>query len=75
MTGRKHTSELSPDTAARELPVLVAIGPDGKPEMVNYRVNGNTYIADRLFDRAELVLGNGMKAQKMEIVRGKARKS
>ncbi len=73
--GSKTYIRMSPDTAARELPVLVAIGPDGKPVMVNYRVKGNTYIADRLFDRAELVLGNGKKAQKVEIVRGTARKS
>jgi type IV secretion system protein VirB9 len=73
--GSKTYIRMSPDTAARDLPVLVAVGPDGKPEMVNYRVKGNTYIADRLFDRAELVLGNGKKAQKVEIVRVTARKS
>ena len=73
--GSKTYIRMSPDTAARELPVLVAIGPDGKPEMINYRVKGNTYIADRLFDRAELVLGKGKKAQKVEIVRGTARRS
>jgi len=73
--GSKTYIRMSPDTAARELPVLVAVGPDGKPEMVNYRVLDNTYIADRLFDRAELVLGNGKKAQKVEIIRGTARQS
>jgi len=73
--GSKTYIRMSPETAARELPVLVALGPDGKPEMVNYRVKGNTYIADRLFDRAELVLGNGKKAQKVEIVRATAKQS
>jgi P-type conjugative transfer protein TrbG len=73
--GSKTYIRMSPETTARELPVLVAIGPDGKPEMVNYRVKENTYIADRLFDRAELVLGNGKKAQRVEIIRGATKQS
>ena len=71
--GTKTYIRMSPATLARDLPVLVALGPNGKPEMVNYRVKENTYIADRLFDRAELVLGDGKKAQKVEIVRGSAK--
>ena len=39
-------------------------------EMTNYRVKDQTYIMDRLFDRANLVLGSGKKAQKVEITRG-----
>jgi type IV secretory pathway VirB9-like protein len=38
--------------------------------MTNYRVRDQTYIVDRLFDRANLVLGAGKKAQKVEISRG-----
>jgi type IV secretion system protein VirB9 len=53
----------------REAPVLLVIGNDGKGEMTNYRVKDQTYIVDRLFDRANLVLGSGKKAQKVEIVR------
>ena len=37
--------------------------------MVNYRVKGDMYIVDRFFDRAELILGTGKKAQKVEIER------
>jgi type IV secretory pathway VirB9-like protein len=37
--------------------------------MTNYRVREQTYIIDRLFDRARLVLGTGKKAQKVEISR------
>ena len=73
--GAKTYIRMSPRTAARELPVLVALKPNAKPEMVNYRVRDNTYIADRLFDRAELVLGDGKKTQKVEIVRGSANQS
>lgn len=57
----------------REAPVLLVIGSDGKGEMTNYRVKDRTYIVDRLFDRAELVLGTGKKAQKVEIARGTAK--
>lgn len=48
----------------------MVIGTDGKGEMTNYRVKDQTYIVDRLFDRANLVLGSGKKAQKVEITRG-----
>ena len=40
-----------------EAPPLFVIGPDAKPALVNYRVNGATYIVDRLFAAAELRLG------------------
>jgi type IV secretion system protein VirB9 len=53
----------------REAPVLLIIGNDGKGEMSNYRVKQQTYIVDRLFDRAQLILGAGKKAQKVEIAR------
>ena len=53
----------------REAPVLLIIGSDGKGEMSNYRVKQQTYIVDRLFDRAQLILGAGKKAQKVEIAR------
>jgi type IV secretion system protein VirB9 len=52
-----------------EAPVLLIIGNDGKGEMTNYRVKDQIYIVDRLFDRANLVLGSGKKAQKVEISR------
>jgi type IV secretion system protein VirB9 len=53
----------------REAPALLIIGNDGKGEMGNYRVKQQTYIVDRLFDRAQLILGAGKRAQKVEIAR------
>jgi type IV secretion system protein VirB9 len=53
-----------------EAPVLLVIGTDGKGTMTNYRVKQQTYIVDRLFERARLVLGAGKKAQKVDISRG-----
>jgi type IV secretion system protein VirB9 len=47
----------------------VILGQDGKGELVNYRVKDQLYVVDRLFDRAQLILGAGKKAQKVEITR------
>ena len=61
--------QMPPALEHREAPVLLVVGNDGKGEMTNYRVRGQTYIVDRLFDHAQLVLGSGKKAQKVEIIR------
>jgi len=55
-------------TQRTEAPVLVVNGPDGA-EMVNYRVKGDMYIVDRLFNRAALIVGVGKHARKVEITR------
>ncbi|HTW64657.1 MAG TPA: P-type conjugative transfer protein TrbG [Bryobacteraceae bacterium] len=69
--GAKTYIQMPPEIQHREAPVLLVIGADGKGEMTNYRVKDQTYIVDRVFDRANLVLGSGKKAQKVEISRGK----
>jgi type IV secretion system protein VirB9 len=40
-----------------EAPPLFVIGPDGRNQLVNYRVKGRYYIVDRMFAAAELRLG------------------
>ncbi len=67
--GKKTYIQISQGARNREAPVLVVIGTDGKQEMVNYRVKDDMYIVDRLFDKAELILGAGKKARKVEINR------
>jgi P-type conjugative transfer protein TrbG len=67
--GKKTYIQISQAARNREAPVLVVIGPDGKQEMVNYRVKDDMYIVDRLFERAELILGSGKKVRKVEIDR------
>jgi type IV secretory pathway VirB9-like protein len=69
--GAKTFIRMNPEAKHQETPILVVIGSDGKTEMVNYRVKNDLYIADRLFDRARLVLGTGKKALKVEIRRDK----
>ena len=68
--GAKTYIQMPAEIQHREAPVLLVVGKDGKGEMTNYRVKDQTYIVDRLFDRANLVLGSGKKAQKVEIIRG-----
>jgi type IV secretion system protein VirB9 len=41
-----------------EAPPLFVIGDRGEPALVNYRVQGNYYVVDRLFAAAELRLGS-----------------
>lgn len=43
--------------AQGEMPPLFVIGRDGKAELVNYRVQRNVFLVDRLFEVAELRLG------------------
>ena len=69
MTAKKTFIQIAHGVENREAPVLVVLGSDGKQQMVNYRVKGDMYIVDRLFDHAELILGTGKKAQKVEIER------
>ncbi len=51
-----------------EMPPLWIIGPEGGAELVNYRIQGNHMIVDRLFAAAELRLG-GEPQKKVRIVR------
>jgi type IV secretory pathway VirB9-like protein len=43
------------------------VGNDGKGEVTNYRVQRSTYTVDRLFDRANLVLGAGKKSKGLTV--------
>jgi type IV secretion system protein VirB9 len=51
-----------------EMPPLWVIGPAGGAELVNYRIQGNHMIVDRLFAAAELRIG-GEQQKKVRIVR------
>jgi P-type conjugative transfer protein TrbG len=49
----------------REAPALFVVSSTGDTQLVNYRVKNDTYIVDRLFESAELRLGQ----QNQEVVR------
>lgn len=52
-----------------EAPALVAIGADNKEQLVNYRLVGDRYVADKVLDRAALLSGVGKRQVKVEITR------
>ncbi|RZJ00953.1 MAG: P-type conjugative transfer protein TrbG [Brevundimonas sp.] len=47
-----------PELQTDEAPVLFVIAADGQAQMVNYRQAGGLFVVDRIFDRAELRLGD-----------------
>jgi type IV secretion system protein VirB9 len=47
-----------PDLQVDESPALFVVAANGQTQMVNYRQQGGVFIVDRLFDRAELRLGD-----------------
>lgn len=67
--GEKTYVQMREQILHRELPVLVVVGTQG-PEMVNYRVKGTVYVVDRIFEHGALILGEGKKAKRLDIVRG-----
>lgn len=54
--GRRTWIEMAPHAAARDLPPLFVVTGEGV-ELVNYRLQGDRYMVDRIFDVAELRLG------------------
>lgn len=67
--GRQTFIEFPPSLAVGEAPPLFAMGPKGDAQLVNYRVSGRFYVVDRLFDAAELRLGERKQAV-VRITRG-----
>lgn len=54
--GRRTWIEMPPQAASTDLPPLFVITGEGS-ELVNYRLQGDRYMVDRVFDVAELRLG------------------
>jgi type IV secretion system protein VirB9 len=55
--GKKTYIEFPPNLGTTTAPPLFILGHDDKADLVNYRVKGRFYIVDRLFDRAQLRMG------------------
>lgn len=68
-TGAKVVIVFPARIAQTDLPPLFVLDPAGKPELVAYRVTGRQMVVDRLFDRAELRLGDKRKPRRVTIVR------
>jgi type IV secretion system protein TrbG len=66
--GRRTFIAFAPNVAQGDLPPLFVIGADGKSaELVNYQVQGQHMVVDRLFQAAELRLGDKKTAQRVRI--------
>ncbi len=65
----RQTFVAFPSTVAEgDMPPLFVIGADGKStELVNYRVEGRHMVVDRLFQTAELRMGDGRSAERVRI--------
>lgn len=55
--GKKTYIQFPPRLLVTEAPPLFVLGRKGDRQLVNYRVKGDYYVVDRLFDRAELRVG------------------
>ena len=55
--GRRVFIQMPENIATTDAPPLFVMGETG-PQLVNYRVRGQFYVVDRLFDRAELRIGD-----------------
>lgn len=66
--------EFPESLAQAEAPPLFVRGTSGRPELVNYRVRGRFYIVDRLFETAELRLGE-RRQQVVRIVRERGQRA
>ncbi|HVT17861.1 MAG TPA: TrbG/VirB9 family P-type conjugative transfer protein, partial [Thermoanaerobaculia bacterium] len=67
----EHTYIVLPPAArTEEAPALFAVEPGGKTALINYRLERQTFIADRVLGRAVLVAGAGRRGggQRLEIV-------
>lgn len=60
--GRQTFIEFPATIAVGEAPPLFLVGAKGEVQLVNYRVAGRFYVVDRLFDAAELRLGEKRQA-------------
>jgi P-type conjugative transfer protein TrbG len=70
--GRQTVIEFPAAVAQSQMPPLFVNGPDGKPtSLVNYRVAGQRIVVDRLFEKAELKIGQGRGQQKVDIERSR----
>lgn len=66
--GKKVYIEFPRDIITGEAPPLFVLGTKGQVELVNYRMRGRYYVVDRLFEAAELRLGEDPQ-QKVRIFR------
>ena len=68
--GTKTIIQMPPKMRQTEAPSLLVMTNEGEA-LVNYRLQGDRFIVDQLFDKAMLIAGVGSKQTKVTITRGK----
>jgi P-type conjugative transfer protein TrbG len=64
----EHTYVVLPPAAhLAELPILLGVEPGGALALLTYRVDGDTLIADRVLERAALVVGHGRRRDEQRL--------
>jgi len=58
--------QMPPSMKTADAPALL-IAASGGNQMVNYRVRGNYYVVDRLFDNAVMVAGVGREQDRVSV--------
>ena len=66
--GEKTYIEMPQSAQHQDLPTLVVVTNSGN-EMVNFRVQNNTYIVDRIFTHGALLIGTGKHQQRFDLKR------
>jgi P-type conjugative transfer protein TrbG len=75
--GVKTVIQMPKEMAQTEAPALLAVSKDGglfrddETVMVNYRVQGDRYIVDTVFDKAVLIAGVGRRQERVTVTREK----
>ena len=67
--GTRTIIQMPRDMRQKEAPTLLVLN-GGEEVMVNYRLQGDRYIVDSLFDEAMLIAGVGSKQRRVTITRG-----
>ncbi|WP_017168195.1 P-type conjugative transfer protein TrbG, partial [Xanthomonas phaseoli] len=67
--GTKTYIQFPASMSSSEAPALLTIGPDKNETLVNYRMQGDRYVVDQVFDRAVLVAGVGRRQSRITITR------
>jgi type IV secretion system protein TrbG len=52
-----------------EIPVLLLLGPGSTEQLVNYRLEGNAFVVDKVIQRAALISGVGKHQERVDIQR------
>ncbi len=61
--------DLPPAAKNEEIPALVLLGPGSTEQLVNYRLDGDRFIVDKVIHRASLISGVGRNQERVDIVR------